>query len=58
MQVYKLMLELKLLHAELNKRFVTTIEKQRPYIILKWAETADGFLAPKMKIKKRASVDK
>ena len=34
---------------ELNKRFVTTIEKQRPYIILKWAETADGFLAPKTK---------
>jgi len=32
---------------ELNKRFITTIEKQRPYIILKWAETADGFLAPK-----------
>lgn len=35
----------------LNKRFVTTIEKQRPYIILKWAETADGFLAPKTKTK-------
>ena len=34
---------------ELNKRFVTTIEKQRPYIILKWAETTDGFLAPKTK---------
>ena len=34
---------------ELNKRFVTTIEKQRPYIILKWAETAGGFLAPKTK---------
>ena len=34
---------------ELNKRFVTTIEKQRPYIIVKWAETADGFLAPKTK---------
>ena len=34
---------------ELNKRFITTIEKQRPYIILKWAETADGFLAPKIK---------
>ena len=34
---------------ELNKRFITTIEKQRPYIILKWAETADGFLAPKTK---------
>jgi diaminohydroxyphosphoribosylaminopyrimidine deaminase/5-amino-6-(5-phosphoribosylamino)uracil reductase len=36
---------------ELNKRFVATIEKQRPYIILKWAETADGFLAPKTKTK-------
>lgn len=34
---------------ELNKRFVTTIEKQRPYIVLKWAETAGGFLAPKTK---------
>ena len=33
----------------LNKRFVTIIEKQRPYIILKWAETLDGFLAPKSK---------
>ena len=30
---------------ELNKRFFTFIEKKRPYIILKWAETADGFLA-------------
>jgi len=30
---------------ELNKRFFTFIEKQRPYIILKWAETADGFIA-------------
>lgn len=30
---------------ELNKRFFTAIEKQRPYIILKWAETADGFIA-------------
>ncbi|MDG1823950.1 MAG: bifunctional diaminohydroxyphosphoribosylaminopyrimidine deaminase/5-amino-6-(5-phosphoribosylamino)uracil reductase RibD [Flavobacteriaceae bacterium] len=36
---------------ELNKRFVTTIEKKRPYIILKWAETADGFLAPRTKTK-------
>ena len=34
---------------ELNKRFVTTIEKKRPYIILKWAKTADGFIAPKYK---------
>jgi diaminohydroxyphosphoribosylaminopyrimidine deaminase/5-amino-6-(5-phosphoribosylamino)uracil reductase len=30
---------------ELNKRFFTYMEKQRPYIILKWAETADGFIA-------------
>jgi diaminohydroxyphosphoribosylaminopyrimidine deaminase/5-amino-6-(5-phosphoribosylamino)uracil reductase len=29
----------------LNKRFFTFITKQRPYVILKWAETADGFLA-------------
>jgi len=30
---------------ELNCRFLTYIEKKRPYIILKWAETADGFIA-------------
>ena len=28
----------------LNKRFLTYHEKKRPYIILKWAQTADGFL--------------
>lgn len=28
---------------ELNKRFFTYHEKQRPYIILKWAQSADGF---------------
>lgn len=32
---------------ELNKRFFTFLEKQRPYIILKWAQTADGFIAQK-----------
>lgn len=31
---------------ELNKRFVTFHTRQRPYVILKWAETADGMLAP------------
>ena len=31
----------------LNRRFNTKIQKQRPYIILKWAETADGYFAPK-----------
>lgn len=29
---------------ELNKRFFTYHEKQRPYIILKWAQTQDGFI--------------
>ncbi|MCC7331731.1 MAG: bifunctional diaminohydroxyphosphoribosylaminopyrimidine deaminase/5-amino-6-(5-phosphoribosylamino)uracil reductase RibD [Flavobacteriales bacterium] len=28
---------------ELNKRFFTFHNKKRPYIILKWAETKDGF---------------
>ena len=28
-----------------NKRFFTQQEKQRPYIILKWAQSQDGFLA-------------
>ncbi len=30
---------------ELNKRFFTFHQKKRPYIILKWAQTADGFMA-------------
>jgi diaminohydroxyphosphoribosylaminopyrimidine deaminase/5-amino-6-(5-phosphoribosylamino)uracil reductase len=29
----------------LNARFFTFIQKKRPYVILKWAETADGFVA-------------
>ena len=29
----------------LNRRFFTFIEKKRPYIILKWAQTADGYMA-------------
>ncbi len=32
---------------ELNLRFFTFHQKKRPYIILKWAESKDGFLAPK-----------
>ena len=31
---------------ELNKRFFTFHNKNRPYIILKWAESRDGFIAP------------
>jgi diaminohydroxyphosphoribosylaminopyrimidine deaminase/5-amino-6-(5-phosphoribosylamino)uracil reductase len=29
---------------ELNKRFFTFYEKKRPYIILKWAHTSDGYI--------------
>lgn len=29
---------------ELNKRFFTFHQKKRPYIILKWAETVDGYI--------------
>ncbi|KQO31676.1 riboflavin biosynthesis protein RibD [Flavobacterium sp. Leaf82] len=31
---------------ELNKRFFTFHQKKRPYIILKWAESQNGFLSP------------
>lgn len=34
------------------KRFLTFQEKKRPYIILKWAETIDGFIAPDPKLRK------
>jgi diaminohydroxyphosphoribosylaminopyrimidine deaminase/5-amino-6-(5-phosphoribosylamino)uracil reductase len=30
----------------LNRRFFTRVKEHRPYIILKWAQTADGFFAP------------
>jgi diaminohydroxyphosphoribosylaminopyrimidine deaminase/5-amino-6-(5-phosphoribosylamino)uracil reductase len=30
---------------DLNKRFFAFHEQQRPYIILKWAQTTDGFIA-------------
>ena len=32
---------------EINKRFFTFHQKKRPYIILKWAETKDGFIDKK-----------
>lgn len=32
---------------QLNKRFFTSVLQKRPYIILKWAQTADGFIARK-----------
>lgn len=33
--------------AIINKRFFTALQEKRPYIILKWAETSDGFIAKK-----------
>ena len=36
-----------------HKRFFTFHNKKRPYIILKWAETADGFIAPIQKDEKK-----
>ncbi|ADR21482.1 riboflavin biosynthesis protein RibD [Marivirga tractuosa] len=30
---------------EVNKAFFTYMQKKRPYIILKWAQTSDGFIA-------------
>jgi len=30
----------------INRRFFIRIQKQRPYVILKWAQTSDGFFSP------------
>ena len=30
----------------LNRRFITHQKSSRPYVVLKWAESADGFIAP------------
>ena len=38
---------------ESNKRFFTFHKKKRPYIILKWAESMDGFIAPSTKENKK-----
>jgi diaminohydroxyphosphoribosylaminopyrimidine deaminase / 5-amino-6-(5-phosphoribosylamino)uracil reductase len=37
----------------LNKRFFCFHQQKRPYIILKWAQTADGFIAPNKKLNKQ-----
>lgn len=36
---------------KLNKRFFTFHRKKRPYVILKWAETQHGFMAPEKQAK-------
>jgi len=38
---------------ELNKRFFTFHQKKRPYIVLKWAQTQNGFVAPLRKNKQK-----
>ncbi|MCL4134046.1 UNVERIFIED_CONTAM: hypothetical protein GTU68_050039, partial [Idotea baltica] len=39
-----------------HKRFFTVQEKNRPYIILKWAETKDGFVYPELHSKVQKNV--
>lgn len=34
---------------ELNKRFICLHEKRRPYVTLKWAQTADGYIDERRK---------
>lgn len=34
-----------------NIRFFTFYQKKRPYIILKWAQTPDGYIAPSQKLR-------
>lgn len=34
---------------ELNKRFFTFHQKKRPFIILKWSQSPDGFISPERK---------
>lgn len=36
---------------EHHKRFLTYQEQKRPFIILKWAETLDGFIAPEQSLR-------
>lgn len=31
----------------LNRRFFTYMSEKRPYVLLKWAQSSDGFLAPR-----------
>jgi diaminohydroxyphosphoribosylaminopyrimidine deaminase/5-amino-6-(5-phosphoribosylamino)uracil reductase len=35
--------------TQMNRRFFSFHQKKRPYIILKWAQSADGFIAPLIK---------
>lgn len=37
---------------EINKRFFTFHQKRRPFVILKWAQSQDGLIAPAAKLNK------
>ncbi len=41
---------------ELNKRFLCLHEKHRPYVTLKWAQTADGFMDYKRELPKKGAL--
>ena len=40
---------------ELNKRFLCLHEQHRPYVILKWAQTADGFMDNRLAVSHQPS---
>ena len=39
--------------AEINRRFFTYHTQKRPYILLKWAESQNGYIAPNSAVKER-----
>jgi diaminohydroxyphosphoribosylaminopyrimidine deaminase / 5-amino-6-(5-phosphoribosylamino)uracil reductase len=41
---------------DLNKRYFTFLNKKRPYIILKWAQTKDGFIDAERKENERGKI--
>ena len=41
-----------------HKRFFTVQEKKRPFIILKWAATKDGFISPKLDLGLTSEISK
>lgn len=40
---------------ELNKRFFTFHEKKRPYVILKWAQSKDGYIFPESELTEKGT---
>ena len=40
----------------LNRRFITFHTKKRPYVTLKWAQSADGFMAPDLIVNAHSAI--